>query len=78
MSLAKPFDLKKLEERLKARGLTAVEGLAEIIVEEVFDWTSESALIHPNLIVKSVVPAAVAVAKPLAKGWIDQIDGQPG
>jgi len=76
--MEKPFDLKDLESRLKARGLTAVEGLAEIVAEEVFDWTSESAAIHPNLLVKSVVPAAVAVAKPLAKGWIDQIDGQPG
>lgn len=76
--MEKPFDLKDLENRLKARGLTAVEGLAEIVAEEVFDWTSESAAIHPNLLVKSVVPAAVAVAKPLAKGWIDQIDGQPG
>ena len=73
----KPFDLKDLENRLKARGLTAVEGLAEIVAEEVFDWTSDSALIHPNLLIKSIVPAAIAVAKPLAKGWIDQIDGQP-
>lgn len=76
--MEKPFDLKNLEERLKARGLSAVEGLAEIIVEEVFDWTSESAAVHSNVLVKSVVPAAIAVAKPLAKGWIDQIDGQPG
>lgn len=76
--MEKPFDLKDLEARLKARGLTAVEGLAEIVAEEVFEWTSASALIHPNVLVKSVVPAAIAVAKPLAKGWIDQIDGQPG
>ena len=76
--MEKPFDLKDLEARLKARGLTAVEGLAEIVAEEVFEWTSASALIHPNILVKSVVPAAIAVAKPLAKGWIDQIDGQPG
>lgn len=76
--MEKPFDLKDLEARLKARGLTAVEGLAEIVAEEVFDWTEQSALIHPNILVKSVVPAAIAVAKPLAKGWIDKIDGQEG
>lgn len=76
--MEKPFDVKDLEARLKARGLTAVEGLAEIVAEEVFDWTEASALIHPNILVKSVVPAAIAVAKPLAKGWIDKIDGQPG
>lgn len=76
--MEKPFDLKDLEARLKARGLTAVEGLAEIVAEEVFEWTSASAAIHPNMLVKSVVPAAIAVAKPLAKGWIDKIDGQPG
>lgn len=76
--MEKPFDLKDLEARLKARGLTAVEGLAEIVAEEVFDWTSESADIHPNMLIKSIVPAAIAVAKPLAKGWIDKIDGQEG
>jgi hypothetical protein len=76
--MEKPFDLKDLEARLKARGLTEVEGLAEIVAEEVFDWTEQSALIHPNILVKSVVPAAIAVAKPLAKGWIDKIDGQEG
>lgn len=76
--MEKPFDLKDLEARLKARGLTAVEGLAEIVAEEVFEWTEASALIHPNMLIKSIVPAAIAVAKPLAKGWIDQIDGQPG
>lgn len=76
--MEKPFDLKDLEARLKARGLVAVEGLAEIVAEEVFEWTEASALIHPNILVKSVVPAAIAVAKPLAKGWIDKIDGQPG
>lgn len=76
--MATPFDIKDLEERLKARGLTALEGLAEIIVEEVFDWTKASALIHPNLLIKSIVPAAVDIAKPLAKGWVDKIDGLEG
>ena len=76
--MEKPFDLKDLEARLKARGLSAVEGLAEIVAEEVFDWVKESAVNHPNVIVKAVLPAAIDIAKPLAKGWIDQIDGQPG
>ncbi len=76
--MEKPFDLKDLEERLKARGLTAVEGLAEIVAEEVFDWTKDSAAIHPNVIIKSVIPAAIDIAKPLAKGWIDKIDGVEG
>lgn len=73
-----PFDLKNLEERLKARGLTAVEGLAEIVSEEVMNWTQESCAIHPNVFVKTAGSAAVEILKPIVKGYVDQIDGLPG
>lgn len=76
--MEKSFDLKNLEERLKARGLTAVEGLAEIVAEEVFAWTEESCQMHPNFLIKSMGVPAVAILKPLAMGAIDKIDGQEG
>lgn len=73
-----PFDIKALEERLKGRGLAALEGLAEIVVEETFAWAKESLAIHPNALVKAIGLPAVAVIEPLAKGMVDKIDGQPG
>jgi hypothetical protein len=76
--MEKPFDLKDLEARLKSRGLTAVEGLAEIIAEETFQWAADSAAIHPNSVVKGIVPGAVAIIKPMVLGQIDKIDGIPG
>lgn len=74
----KAFDLKNLEERLKAKGLTAVEGLAEIVSNEVFGWLGESCAKSDNMLVKAIGPAAIAVLEPLAKGLVDKIDGQPG
>ncbi len=38
----KPFDVVDLENKLKAAGLPAVENLAKIAAEEVFDWLKES------------------------------------
>lgn len=71
-----PFDLKNLEERLKAKGLTAVEGLAEIIAGETFDWASESCAMHPNILVKTIGVPAVAMLRPLALEAVHKIDGK--
>lgn len=76
--MEKAFDLKDLEMRLKAKGMVAVEGLAEIIAGEVMDWAKESCIIHPNMLVKSLGSSAVEILKPLAMGAIDKIDGQAG
>lgn len=76
--MEKPFDVKDLEARLKSKGLTAVEGLAEIVVAEVFGWTRESLAIHPNLMVKAIGVPAVDILEPIAKGFVDKIDGQEG
>jgi len=76
--MEKPFDPKDLEKRLKARGLVALEGLAEIVAEEVFAWTKESCAIHENMWVKSIGFPAISILEPIAKGAIDKIDGQPG
>lgn len=76
--MEKPFDWKNLEERLKSKGLVAVEGLAEIVAGEVIGWTKESLSIHPNALVKGLGLPAVAVLEPMISGAIDKIDGQPG
>lgn len=76
--MEKPFDLVNLEERLKAKGLTAVEGLAEIVSGEVLAWAKESCLIHPNAIVKLAGASALDILEPIVKGYVDKIDGVPG
>ena len=73
-----PFDTKDLVEKLKAQGLPVAEDLAERISKTVFAWVTESAIIHPNPIVKALVPAVVATVEPLLQAQIDKIDGQPG
>lgn len=76
--MEKAFDLKALEERLKSKGLVAVEGLAEIVADEVFGWLGDSCAASESTLVKAIGPAAIAVLQPLAKSAIDKIDGQPG
>lgn len=76
--MEKPFDTKDLQARLEAKGMQAVENLAEIVANEVFDWTKDSLAIHPNALVKAIGLPAVEILKPLAMGAIDKIDGQPG
>ena len=74
--MEKSFDLKDLEQRLKDKGLTAVEGLAEVVANEVFAWAEASLAIHPNALVKAIGTPAVAILKPLALNAVDKIDGQ--
>ena len=76
--MEKAFDLKDLQKKLEAKGMPAVEGLAEIVAGEVFAWAEESCLIHPNSMVKALGVPAIAIIKPLAMQAIDKIDGQPG
>ena len=73
-----PFDTKDLVEKLKAQGLPVAEDLAERISKTVFAWITESAIIHPNPVVKALVPAVVATVEPLLQAQIDKVDGQPG
>ncbi len=73
-----PFDLKDLQARLVAKGLPALEGVAEIVVGEVFAWTKDSLAVHPNALVKGIGLPAVAILEPLAMETVNKIDGQPG
>lgn len=76
--MEKAFDLKNLEDRLKAKGLVAVEGLAKIIASEVLDWCSESCLVDENVFVKAVGAPAVALLRPIVMSAVDKIDSIEG
>ena len=75
--MTKPFDLVDLEERLKSKGLVAVEGLAKIATTEVFGWLEESLMAEPNSLFKIGVPVLEAL-KPLVLAAEDKIDGSVG
>ena len=74
----KPFDFAALVEALKAKGLPMTEVLAETAVAEMLAWVEASAAIHPNIIVKTAVPLAVATIKPILANELNKIDGLEG
>lgn len=74
----KAFDTKELAAKLAAKGLPILEKDIEMLLEEVYAWTEESAIIHPNAVIKAAVPLALQVIKPLVAKEVDKIDGQEG
>lgn len=76
--MEKPFDTKVLGDKLKEAIGPIGETAAEQVSKIVFAWVTESAIIHPNPVVKALVPAVVATVEPLLQAQIDKIDGQPG
>jgi len=58
--MEKAYDIKALAEKLKAKGMPEVEGLAKAAVDSVFEWAQESAAMSPTPIddmVASFLPA---------------------
>ena len=76
--MEKAFDVKVLVQKLAAQGLPLAEEAAELLVATVFEWTEESAAVHPNAIVRAAVPLAIQVVKPIVKESLNKIDGQVG
>jgi hypothetical protein len=76
--MEKAFDPNDLVNRLKGKGLPEVEGLAEIVVTELFAWGTESCAMHENAIVKAVGVPFLAIVQPLVMEQINKIDGQEG
>lgn len=76
--MIKPFDLAELTEKIKATGLPIAEAGAEAVMAAVFAWVEESALIHPNVIVKAAIPLAIATIKPIVANELNKIDGVVG
>ena len=70
---AKAYDTKMLLNKLKDRGLDVAEELAVVLVEEVFDWLAESALLSENKI-DDILQVLYPVAKKAALEQVDKID----
>lgn len=78
--MEKAFDLKALEEKLKASGLPVVESLAESVASAVLEWVKESAMLEvaSGKALFALVPPVVEAIKPVIKEQLDKIDGQAG
>lgn len=75
--MEKPYDLKVLGAKLKAKGLDVAEESLKVVVSETLDWVSESAPVSPNK-VDDVVAMAIPFVKPKIMEAIDKIDGEVG
>jgi hypothetical protein len=67
---AKSFDLALLAEKLKAKGLPAIEGLAKASLEAVFEWIEESVQASPS----KIDDFALAVLPPLKSLIMSKVD----
>lgn len=69
----KTYDLKKLGEKLKDKGLDIAEDSLALVVEETFDWVAESAVASENKyddLLVGVIPAA----KKVILAQVDKLD----
>lgn len=73
----KPYDLKVLLGKLKARGLDIAEDMAMIVVEETSQWVVESAVLSENKI-DDVAALGMPQLVSLVKSLADKIDGKVG
>jgi hypothetical protein len=68
------YDVKKLQERLKARGLDLAEDAAAILVDEVFAWGAEEAAASETK-VDDFLAALLPLVKPvILSDVVDLID----
>lgn len=69
------YDLSKLGERLKGKGLDLAEDALALIVSESFDWVAEEATLS-----ETPYDDLLAVVAPVAKSkvleFVDKIDGE--
>ena len=71
------FELSKLVEKLKAKGLDIAEDAAEHVVESVFDWVEEGVVETPNQY-DNLLLAVIPSIKKIALDQVDKIDGEEG
>lgn len=71
------YSLKALVEKLKVHGLDVAEDGAKLVVEAVFDWVSESAVLSPNKVDDFAVVILPAI-KPFVLSQLDKMDGKVG
>jgi len=75
--MEKAFDLGALVAKLKDRGLDVAEEAAQVLVEEVLDWSEESVKLSGNKFDDLVLPF-IPQLKAAALGLVDKIDGEEG
>lgn len=71
------YDVKDLAAKLKGRGLDIAEEAGKVVVEEVFNWLSESAAVSPSPH-DNLLALIYPEAKKIALSAVDKIDGQVG
>ena len=79
--MEKPYDIKDLGARLKAKGLTivgeAAEAVATVVYQETKEWLKDSAKLSKTPYDDMAVPYLDNL-DPLVMPKIDKIDGQEG
>lgn len=73
--MTKPFDVKDLAEKLKAKGFDVAEDAAKLVFDCTIDWVNESVVLTENKIDDMIV-IAIPKIKEIAHGYIDKIDGE--
>ena len=76
--MEKAFDLKELQKRLEAAGIPLAEDLVEALYKEISLFIKDSAALHNNALVQSLVPVVMAAIDPLVLKQVDKIDGVIG
>lgn len=82
--MEKPFDIKELGARIKAKSLD-VKGVAldlaedelKVIAEETLGWVQDSVIATENRVDDLAVPV-LGILKPLIMKEIDKVDGKVG
>ena len=68
------YDIKKLGERLKVKGLDIAEDVLIDVINETFDWGTEEAKLNGHVVVQGLLP----VVKPFILQAADKVDGKEG
>lgn len=76
-TMEKPYDLKVLLEKLKARGVDLAEDALKLVIEETSAWVVESAALSPNKI-DDLAAIGMPELKKLALNLADKVDGKEG
>jgi hypothetical protein len=71
------YELSKLAEKMKSKGLEVAEDAAQVALDAVVEWVQEGAVESANKVDDVIVPLMAAL-KPMADQAIDKIDGEVG
>ena len=71
------YDLGRLKEKLKSKSLPVLEDTVEQVVEAVFEWVAEEAVLSENKLDDLLLPL-LPLIKGMAVKAVDKIDGKEG